>query len=1365
MAVLGGQVYTQLGIDDKQFTAGLRNADSAVSNFSNGIKTAVSSIAALASVRIGMGWARQLIQTGDEIQKFKVQMNAALQDTEKASQRMGEAIHFAMTTPFQSADAIKAMRDLSLLNFSDTEKGMRGIGNLAMTFGRNMEDVSQALYSMNTMVMRQFGIEVDRMGSQWQAKFRGQVYYPVKNDIASLRELIINQIGNIDLAGGIEAGAKTIGGQWAQFGDRIAEVKKGIMETNDVSGYLTNTLQNVVQEFYRWNHSAEGMVVMKSLAQDLRGTIDTVAAGARAFGQVLVFAAKNAETLKNVMIAMGAMKVFNILVAGYRSINAEMLRAQAAASGTTASAEAQSMAMSAAAVSTSTAATAMSQLQAQAGTATATVATVAASLDSVGLAMARFNATQGVSPFRVMTGDIASARASIASYAQSFLRVDEQLQVTMAETISYIGVLNQLSIAETELQALNMKRNSMMGVYGRDTEIASTEQAIAAKQREIAAINERSLVLKQAALDEQNAIAKKLGYTTATKANTAAQRDNVQAILAGEGALVRHVVGTRSLTAEIITNTRAMAANAAARTSSAAASFFPPTMLAGFRLISEWFAGLGGLVGSAAGAVAGFGKTVGAAMASFAPMIGMMAVFTEATAAIGAVSESWHNYSVAVKGARVNPLASVPEQVNAVENEIRKLQERTMEYQEIQSNIGLTMLHPFKAMVAYVDKFYGYSEAAAETLENQLSTLRTEEKLLESIEATENAIALRELSTNENRNVAEAALKRIAALEKERLKTAGVMDEEERKAFEKETKVGFSKADLKAAEAEFHKYVTAIQWNTREALESAERAAIESGTSVTEAHEAVYAEAAEQMEAALKKIEKAAGPTAAAMLRVQLPKSSDGIGHLDEIITHMKDIDVWGEKIQRSVDLAKYFEVPRDAFVPQLKEYLKTLKPLSEEWKKIKNAIDDATEAENDYQDALAGKTEDILSRLKDAFDNQAISPTQYLDAIKKNMPVVISDIERDMGDLFKGSNLNAAQKQAIILGEVEKRLAAVGLSAAKYRGQIIDFGLAAGTSADWFQKLGSDASVAYSQFGKWDATLKEVKTDLEYKPTDGFYKNTLFGKGGIEALIKDIERMAETPERILAGASMQGAIETGIIKPMEVGLEKTGLALKHTIEDAGAEAKALEKGVAADSGENASTQLAKTTTATEKMGRVLTDATGAALKDFYEMGNEASRIGAILKTSLTGIINPAELVTAFDPMVTKMQEAGEMLAAASKNALSPWSETFGPLLDGAISKLRDMPSPELPKVDSVGVSIIPVVTSLQTMLAQENLSVQSLIQANNALEGRMKSLEAALAKADFRTIKQEIDMDIDITTTETVAEVETQLQQNFGSI
>lgn len=1129
MAVLGGQVYAQLTVDDSKFVGAMRNADKQLSSFAKGLKTAVIGVAGLQGIRIGTRWARDLIAAGDETQRFKVQLNAALQDGEKAAERLGQAIRFAASTPFRSSDAVAAIRDLTLLDFSNVENSLKGIGNIAMTFGRNMGEITQALYGMETEVFRRLGIDINRMGSQWQITFRGKVYKPIKNDIQSLRQLIVDQIGNIDLAGGIEAGARTISGQWNQFGDRITEIKRRLMDTQKTSEYLTNSLMNVVKAFERWNKSEEGIRTINKLAGQLRGAIDMADKSARILGKTLIFVMKHAALLKDIFVTFAAAK---------------------------------------------------------------------------GLAYI----TKHMSQF--------GAQAIAAKTALEEAR--------RAATMMGVG-------------------STVISSYKKDLDVFKTFSRETAKYH-----------IGMIQLDEEarNAMLKR-----------AAAMERVR------GHAARSIITWKSLGASI----RAI-----------------PTALGGFA-------------------------------AAALPMLKAAAVVAALTAGFrGLVKVSEHLQIVWGKGMAFKESEDAATRVNKLENELIDITDRQAAANDRMRDATRERYNILYAIKTLHPDNITNLEAEKNVLEEQLALEKMNLKLEQKIAEANEISVLQEIRKSfEGQYDAKLRIKkiddRILELQEQQKNKA----EEKKKALEEEFKAATSirfMGDVGAQMIEFDQKVRAIAENVRAAQDEARKTAKVYGSSFEEMGKAIEAEGAAKIKDVLDALEKIS-PALSELAKKRLPNLADldRTGTVSSLQRNLESAkDTLQEMIGRWNDMSKYYGIPSSKFLPRLREYLKNLKPLSEEWKVVRDAIEEATQAEKDYQDQLAGKTSDILSRLKKAFDEHLLSPGDLKAALESNMPVILGDVARGMSELFKGQNMTDAQKYAVIISELQDRLAGFGLSAVKVKGQLKGFGFEAGTTAKWLEGAGIAKSDAIKAFGRaWDISKKEIESNMSALPHSALSR-LLLGPDDGKKLMKDVERLIKAPKE------MAGDLAIGdYAKVMREALSG--------VYGASAEEMGRMKDLAQDmlSGMSGRGYL------------------GDLSSDLKEFETRLHGVAGLSRTEAEGISE--SFVMALTPLTNQVPEIAEKLRALQETAL---------------------PTPE--RVNDAMVNAMPVMTSLTQVLERETVTVQELIRANGILEERMKALESALAKADFRTVKQEVDMDVSISTTQPAEAIKRSLQdvhQNFSTV
>lgn len=237
-------------------------------------------------------------------------MEVATGNLTTATERYEQAMKHAFSTPFSMEDSIKGMVDISLLGLQNAERALMGMSNIAAMAGTEISTVSQALFQMHTQTMRQFGLEIDRMGSQWQVTFRNKVYTPVTNDMKGLRELVVN-LGMTEFEGLAEKAGEKWAGSIAQFKDRFTELGLEIMQTNGTLQHLSSGVRELTADFSEWQNSDEGIRATAEAAEILKMAISATLKVAKGAGSVAATIAENLDLVSSAALALVAVKGYD----------------------------------------------------------------------------------------------------------------------------------------------------------------------------------------------------------------------------------------------------------------------------------------------------------------------------------------------------------------------------------------------------------------------------------------------------------------------------------------------------------------------------------------------------------------------------------------------------------------------------------------------------------------------------------------------------------------------------------------------------------------------------------------------------------------------------------------------------------------------------------------------------------------------------------------------------------------------------------------------------------------------------------------------------------------------------------------------
>jgi hypothetical protein len=177
---------------------------------------AAASLAAVAAVQL----VQFAVRSAAAFQQLEAQLETATGSAATAGVAFDQLKVFAAETPFSLQEVTKAFVLLKNLGLDPSQEALRSYGNTAGALGKTLDDVVQAVADATVGEferLKEFGIKASAEGDRVTFTFRG-VSTTVAKEAAAI-ERYLQQIGNVQFAGGMERQAKTIDGQLSNLKD------------------------------------------------------------------------------------------------------------------------------------------------------------------------------------------------------------------------------------------------------------------------------------------------------------------------------------------------------------------------------------------------------------------------------------------------------------------------------------------------------------------------------------------------------------------------------------------------------------------------------------------------------------------------------------------------------------------------------------------------------------------------------------------------------------------------------------------------------------------------------------------------------------------------------------------------------------------------------------------------------------------------------------------------------------------------------------------------------------------------------------------------------------------------------------------
>lgn len=217
--------HLRISVDSREVRGAdrdLRGLTQAASR-STGIVQRFGLAAAAAFASIGFAQlARDVFQANVEFQRLNAALSVATGSTASAKVAFKQIQDFASTTPYQLNQSVEAFIKLKNLGLDPSMKALRSYGNTASSMGKDLMQMIEAVADATTGEferLKEFGIKAKQEGDKVSLTFRGTTTTIGKS--AAEIEKYLQDIGNNEFAGAMEAQMATLGGRVSNLQDAI----------------------------------------------------------------------------------------------------------------------------------------------------------------------------------------------------------------------------------------------------------------------------------------------------------------------------------------------------------------------------------------------------------------------------------------------------------------------------------------------------------------------------------------------------------------------------------------------------------------------------------------------------------------------------------------------------------------------------------------------------------------------------------------------------------------------------------------------------------------------------------------------------------------------------------------------------------------------------------------------------------------------------------------------------------------------------------------------------------------------------------------------------------------------------------------
>lgn len=230
MAAISDQVVVEVvaktdraRADIIRYAKSFDDADVSVRRATDGMGRSVFNFANTVRTALAGALVAQIIRVNKEFASLKTSLDTATGSAANANIAFDALKQFAATTPYQLQEVVGGFIKLKNMGLDPSIAALTSYGNTAGALGKTLNEMIEAVADAATGEferLKEFGIRASKQGDDVKFTFQG-VTTTVKFNAAEIERYLQN-LGNVNFAGGMEKQAKTLGGALSNLQDSVA---------------------------------------------------------------------------------------------------------------------------------------------------------------------------------------------------------------------------------------------------------------------------------------------------------------------------------------------------------------------------------------------------------------------------------------------------------------------------------------------------------------------------------------------------------------------------------------------------------------------------------------------------------------------------------------------------------------------------------------------------------------------------------------------------------------------------------------------------------------------------------------------------------------------------------------------------------------------------------------------------------------------------------------------------------------------------------------------------------------------------------------------------------------------------------------
>lgn len=203
--------------------------------------------------------AKDILQVNMQFEVLRTSLETVTGSAKNANVAFESIQKFAATTPYSVKEVTDSFIKMKALGLAPTEKALTSFGNTASAMGKSLNQMIEAVADASTGEferLKEFGIKSSKEGEKIKFTFRG-VETTVRDSATEITKYL-EQIGNVQFAGGMERQAKTMKGTLSSLADAWDNFQDHIISDaaqNSIARWVNNAT-NMLVRFDNWINGA-----------------------------------------------------------------------------------------------------------------------------------------------------------------------------------------------------------------------------------------------------------------------------------------------------------------------------------------------------------------------------------------------------------------------------------------------------------------------------------------------------------------------------------------------------------------------------------------------------------------------------------------------------------------------------------------------------------------------------------------------------------------------------------------------------------------------------------------------------------------------------------------------------------------------------------------------------------------------------------------------------------------------------------------------------------------------------------------------------------------------------------------------------